>query len=230
MICYDQVKNVIKDCNILKILNLSEKSEADIKKHLANFYQDNHSKIFQLTEERLEKIKAQYKKSVEKVFSHTYTSELENIPLEDNLKRREEAAQANDERDKKEGEQEENGEDVKQFEVEIREEYQEQFEEMLETDDFNKFVNSTFYLCLFMLLSDPPLRVPLDNFKNRKFIYRKFKKSDYICVDGFAKENSPCLVILPAVTRNNFAYNVIKPSVLILQDDFMTEKIEKVLE
>jgi len=223
MICYDQVKTVIKEvnCNILKILNLGEKSEADIKKHLANFYQDNHSSIFKLDEARFEKIRNLYKKLSEKIFTHEYTNELANFPPEDETGA-EEPKEADD--------TENNQEEKEVFKVEIREEYQEQFEEMLETDDFNKFVSSVFYLCLFMLLNDPPLRVPIENFKNRKFVYKRFKKNDFICVDGFAKENSPCLVLLPAVVRNNYPYNGIKPSVLILQDEFLTPKIMKVLQ
>ena len=239
MICYDQVKTVIKEvnCNILKILNLNEKSEAEIKKHLANFYQDNHSTIFKMTEERLEKIKGQYKKNIEKVFSHPYTSEFANFPPEDEGDEpsnkegeKDKTSEGNLPEEKSEENQKETNNEENAFQVEIREEYQEQFEEMLETDDFSKFVNNVFYLCLFMLLNDPPLRVPLESFKNRKFIYKKFKKNDFICVDGFAKENSPCLVLLPAVTRNNYPYNGIKPSVLILQEDFITSKIKRVLE
>ena len=241
LLCYDQVKAVIKEvnCNILKILNLNEKSEAEIKRHLANFYQDNHNTIFKLNEERLEKIKNQYKKNIDKVFAHTYTNELMNIPPEDEndekstkeeKKENEEKTNENEQEENIENNKEEKDEEENPFQVEIREEYQEQFEEMLETDDFSKFVNNVFYLCLFMLLNDPPLRVPIEGFKNRKFIYKKFKKNDYICVDGFAKENSPCLVLLPAVTRNNYPYNGIKPSVLILQEDFITPKIKKVLE
>ena len=227
MICYDQVKTVIKEvnCNILKILNLGEKSEAEIKKHLANFYQDNHSSIFKLDEARFEKIRNLYKKLSEKIFSHEYTDELANFPPEDET----ETVKAEEPKEEKTDDTE-NNEEKQVFKVEIREEYQEQFEEMLETDDFNKFVSSVFYLCLYMLLNDPPLRVPIENFKNRKFVYKRFKKNDYICVDGFAKENSACLVLLPAVVRNNYPYNGIKPSVLILQDEFLTPKIMKILQ
>jgi len=223
MICYDQVKTVIKEvnCNILKILNLNEKNESEIKKHLANFYQDNHSSIFRFDESRFEKIRSLYKKLAEKIFAHGFTSELFNFPPEDEPETPEQT-----ENNPSEIPQEE----PPKFTVEIREEYQEQFEEMLETDDFNRFVSTVFYLCLFMLLNDPPLRVPIDNFKNRKFVYKRFKKTDYICVDGFAKENSPCLVLLPAVLRNNHPYNGIKPSVLILTEDFLTPKIVKVLQ
>ena len=101
---------------------------------------------------------------------------------------------------------------------------------MLDSDDFDKFVQTLFSLCVYMLLHDPPLRVPLDNFKNRKYEYRRFKKNEFICIDGFAKEKAPSLVILPAVCRNTYSYNGIKPSVIILQDDFVTKPISKKLK
>lgn len=260
IICYDQAKNVIKEvnCNVLKTLNLNnEKNETAIKKHLVNFYQDNYATIFKLDETRLEKIKGLYKKYAEKVFTHIYTSELANFSPEndepdtpqlpsqvavnmhskpseqpkpqeegqDDQNSAKEEVEVNVSSIEKDEEEEEN-----KFKVEIREEYQEQFDDMVEMEDFSKLVNSVFYLCLFMLLSDPVLKVPIENFKNRKFVYKRFKKNDFICVDGFAKESSPCLVLLPPVTRNNHPYNGIKPSVLILQDEFMTPKILKTLE
>lgn len=67
-----------------------------------------------------------------------------------------------------------------------------------------------------MLLHDPPLRVPVDNFKNRKYDYKLFKKNEFNCIDGFAKDKAISLIILPAVSRNNYNYNGIKPSVIIL--------------
>ena len=258
IICYDQAKNVVKEvnCNVLKTLNLNnEKNETAIKKHLVNFYQDNYATIFKLDETRLDKIKNLYKKYAEKVFAHVYTSELANFPPEAdeadtpqlpsqitaNMHSKSTELSLTQEKTVPEETVEVNKDDEgntsnvtkeeeNTFKVEIRDEYQEQFDDLLEMEDFSKLVQSVFYLCLFMLLSDPVLRVPIENFKNRKFTYKRFKKNDYICVDGFARENSPCLVLLPPVTRNNHPYNGIKPSVLILQEDFITSKISKALE
>ena len=44
-------------------------------------------------------------------------------------------------------------------------------------------------------------------------------------IDGFAKEDNPCIIIIPSVMRNNFPYTGIKPAVLMLDDEYLTEEI-----
>ena len=173
-------------------MNLSDKNETVLSKHLASFYQDNFNTIFKLDEERTNKIKDHYKKNVKKIFTHTYTSELANFPenLDDGGAP---PAEKTDEENNQNG-----------FKVNIAEEYDSYFDQLLENEDFPKFVSSMFSLCVFMLLNDPPLSVPIDNFKNRKFVYRRYKKNEYVCIDGFAKDGAPCIVILPSVVRNNY--------------------------
>ncbi len=44
-----------------------------------------------------------------------------------------------------------------------------------------------------------------------------FKKNDYYLVDGFGKEGSPSIVLLPFIKREkHHIYHAIKPAVLIL--------------
>ncbi len=220
MICYDNVKTLIKETNksILKLLNLSDKNESVINKHLTSFYQDNFNTIFKLDEERTNKMKDHYKKNIKKILTHTYTSEIANFP--ENLDDGNAQSSENSPEETKEN----------AFKVDIPEEYESYFDQLLENEDFPRFLASTFSLCVFMLLNDPPLTVPIDNFKNRKFVYRRYKKNDYICIDGFAKDGAACIIILPAVLRNNYPYNGIKPSVIILQDDFVTAKMTSMMD
>lgn len=39
-----------------------------------------------------------------------------------------------------------------------------------------------------------------------QFDFRHYKKTDYYCVDGFPKEDLPCVVVLPPPMRGKFVY------------------------
>ena len=82
LICYDSVKFLIKETNkkVMGILNLPEKKESDLLKNLSNIYQDNYQTIFKLDEERLSKIKQNYKKNATKILDHNYENEFYNFP------------------------------------------------------------------------------------------------------------------------------------------------------
>ena len=238
IICYDAVKFTIKETNknLMKALNLPDKYESSLLKYLINLYQDNCSSIFKFDDEKFKKIKDSYKKNCKKTFTQKYDSPFENIRNLDEESGESTESQNNNDiilpatsnnsnpeissSDKKD-----KSANMKEFKIEIKEEYENYLEELLESSDFKKFVANLFSLCVYMQLSDPQLKMPIDNFKNRKYDYRSFKKNEYICIDGFAKEGSPCLTIIPPVMRNNYSYNGIKPSVLVLPENFATDSI-----
>jgi len=60
----------------------------------------------------------------------------------------------------------------------------------------------------------------------RKFDYCSFRKDERYCVDGFAKDSAASIVVVPAVMRERFPFNGIKPAVLILQENFVTKEIK----
>lgn len=101
---------------------------------------------------------------------------------------------------------------VKDF---IEEDSIKDFEDMVEMNEFSDFVKSVHSLCVFMLLSEPALTVPFVE----QLDYRVFKNEDYYCIDGFPKNSLPCVVILPPAMRHNFAYQGLKPAILILSRD-----------
>ena len=81
-----------------------------------------------------------------------------------------------------------------------------------------------------MQLSTPPLKIPLNDFLSRKFEYVYFRKNEFLCMDGFAKEKALSLVIMPAVMRGHFPYNGIKPAVLIVDKELEKPEMRELAE
>ncbi|CAG9311515.1 unnamed protein product [Blepharisma stoltei] len=89
----------------------------------------------------------------------------------------------------------------------------EDFEDMVDSPEFEKFVIIIHKLSLHMCLNDPPLSL---NF-SENLEYLVFDKPDeFYCIDGFPKNAPPCVIVVPPVMRNNYAYHGIKPAVLVL--------------
>jgi hypothetical protein len=97
----------------------------------------------------------------------------------------------------------------------------------IESKGFENLVSYSFGLCIFMVLHDPMLLFPINSFDKRTLMYHFFCKSDYVNIDGFAKEQSPCIVILPPpMLRSNNVYQGIKPAVYIIPNPSDAIKIE----
>ena len=87
----------------------------------------------------------------------------------------------------------------------------------LESQGFKNFIQNAFKLCIFMQLHDPKLSFNIKEFSNRKLSYHFYNKSDFLNIDGFGKDLTPCLVILPPpMLRSNFVYQGIKPAVYMI--------------
>ena len=89
-----------------------------------------------------------------------------------------------------------------------------EFEENVRGEDFKAFARSLHKVVLHIALSEPPLQLDLVSIEERlmrqkhteKFEYHSFRKGDFYCVDGFPKENLPCVVVFPPPMRGNFVY------------------------
>lgn len=103
--------------------------------------------------------------------------------------------------------------------------YTQQTKDLLSSDDFPKLISTYHNLSLIMQLSDPKLILNLKRFDARDFSYVFFRKNEFICIDGFAKEKALSLIILPPVMKGKFAYNGIKPAVLIINKEVEKEEM-----
>jgi hypothetical protein len=82
---------------------------------------------------------------------------------------------------------------------------------------FSLFIQNSFKLCIYMLLHDPQLLFNISEYEKRKLVYNFYNKNDFLNIDGFGKEQTPCLMILPPpLLRSNFAYQGLKPAVYMI--------------
>jgi hypothetical protein len=97
----------------------------------------------------------------------------------------------------------------------------------IESKGFENLVSFSFSLCIFMVLHDPILVFNIVSFDKRVLMYHYYSKSDFVNIDGFAKELTPCIVILPPpMLRANNVYQGIKPAVYLIANTSETIKSE----
>jgi hypothetical protein len=89
----------------------------------------------------------------------------------------------------------------------------------LDSKGFKNFITYSFNLCIYMVLHDPVLCFNIQPYEKRNLSYYFYTKSEFINIDGFAKEQQPCIVIVsPPMLRSNNIYQGIKPAVLIVSN------------
>ena len=89
----------------------------------------------------------------------------------------------------------------------------------LDSDNLKIFVQKSLKLCFYMHLHTPKLIINIDSFEKRELQYYYFNKYNYINLEGFEKEGSPCLLILPPpMLKNNYPFQGLKPFVYIIAD------------
>lgn len=112
------------------------------------------------------------------------------------------------------------------YEDDEDEDYMELLEEAINSDDFKNFVQSLHKIVLHICLSDPPITLDLVPQEERvkkdtifdKYEFKKFKKHDMFCIDGFPKEDLPAVVVYPPPMKGKYVYQGIRPSVITLPD------------
>lgn len=89
----------------------------------------------------------------------------------------------------------------------------------LNTRYFILFIELSFKICIFMLLHDPVLSFDIKPVEERKFKYFFFCKKNFINIEGFHKENQPCVIILsPPLFTNKFQYQNLKSAVYMIPE------------
>ncbi len=151
-----------------------------------------------MKKQTMDEIKKKYRIQAEEIVNRSMKSEVHNYPKD--------------------------GEETGEF-YEPDEEYKEYVSDLFESEEFDTVISKLFTTCIYLNLHEPSLTIPIQPAATRTFDYCSLRKKEVYVVDGFVKEGAECIVVLPPVMRNNFPFNGIKPSILILQSEFVTEKV-----
>ena len=97
--------------------------------------------------------------------------------------------------------------------------FHKEIQQDIQSENIKNFINKSIRLCLYMHLHSPVLNIKISPFDNREPIYYYFNHIDHVNIEGFERENSPCLVILPPpLLSSGFSFQGIKPFVYIIAD------------
>ena len=216
LLVYDETKKIIemKFCEILKCLNLSKttKNKKDnLYEKILPFFRENFHNAFEFNEERIKNIKQKLDSVLKQynflneinIFKNNSSKVLNNVNIE-----------VNDNSDNGENSNLKNIESIKILENKIK------------GKNFDSIIKNFFTICLYMLLHEPPLNFNIEKYSQRKLIYYFYNKKDYINVEGFGYDKSPCVLILqPPLLKNKYQFNGLKPAVYILSDSCINKDI-----
>ena len=95
----------------------------------------------------------------------------------------------------------------------VPEELKKDAKKIVEMEEFEYFLLNMHKIALHMLLNDPKLEIPFT--QGLEYVVLN-KPDEFYCIDGFPHGAPQAVVVVPSVVRNNYPYNGIKPSVLIV--------------
>jgi hypothetical protein len=108
---------------------------------------------------------------------------------------------------------------------------EDEFEDMITSKSFKEMIVIIKKILLYIEFHDPPLKLKIDSFRERKIEIKKFKNSECICVEGLVKENKNCMILLyPPVLKNGFVYQGLKPIVIVYNGEIKEDMIVHVEE
>ncbi|EAS03921.2 HMG box protein (macronuclear) [Tetrahymena thermophila SB210] len=236
IIIHEISKNHIKETNskVMDLLQLDKKHAKAYEQNLSKLYQDYNNDIFKVVADiehpKVAAIVQKFKQQADKIVTHQYFSEFQNMKSDYIDEEEEELDQ-----DKSSGSAKKTYKKISIFRDTIffeqnQEDFKQYLQELYESNELLEFIEQFYRLSIHMHLHDPPLNLPIQNFKNRVFEYIPYKKNNYYLIDGFVQQNAPALTVIPSVLRNNQIYTGIKPSVILLTEDFMNERIQQKID
>ena len=211
LLVYEECKKNInnKFIEVLNCLNLgkiSKDKRAEMYNHFLPFFRENFNKIF-IFSENFSKIV--YSKLMSVISEYNYSKDIIN----------ENISESRNSINEKNYSKDENSFGI----VKI-------IKEKIKQNNFNNIIKNFYKICIYMLLHDPILSFDLENYSNRKLKYFYFNKNDFINVDGFINDNSPCILLLSApLLKKKFNFHNLRAPVYIVNnpDKMIIEECEK---
>ena len=236
LLVYEETKKIIelKFLEILKCLNLSKttKNKKDnLFEKILPFFRENFNSIFEFNDEKIKNIKQKLKNVINqynfwseiKLYNSSSNKLLNDIQQNNNLNN---SSLRNNNTNNNENSfrnsnisKLNNVENIKILEAKIK------------GKNFEGIMKSFFNICLYMLLHEPILNFNIEKYSQRKLLYYFYNKNDFINVEGFGDERTPCILILqPPLLKNKYPFNGLKPAVYILSDVTINKEIIKLCE
>ena len=222
LLIYEETKKIIeiKFVDILKCLNLSKCSK-DKKDSLYNkilpFFRENFNNIFEFNEENIKNIKNKLNNIVEQ---YNFWSETKIITSA--------SSKALNDINNNNNNEINNNNNISNRNNKNNNELYKIIDNKIKGKNFDGIIKSFFSICLYMHLHDPVLNFDIEKYSQRKLIYYFYNKKDFINVEGFGSDKTPCVIILPPpLLKKKYPFIGIRPAVYILSDVNMNSDIFK---
>ena len=92
-------------------------------------------------------------------------------------------------------------------------------EKKINEGHFDSLIKSFYKICIYMILHEPILSFNIDEHRERNPIFNYYNKNNYINVEGFGNDSSPCILLLPPpLLKNKFPFNGLRAAVYIINE------------
>jgi len=227
LLIYEETKKIIeqKFLDILKCLNLSKTSKDkkdSLYMKIMPFFRENFNNIFEFNEEKMKYIKEKLKNVINqynflndiKIMANASSQTLNDI-LKNN----------NENNVNNKGNRSNRNSNINPN-INMNNEMYKLLENKIRGKNFEGVMKSFFSICLYMLLHDHVLNFDIEKYPKRKLIYYFYNKKDFINVEGFGNEKTPCIIILsPPSIKKKFAFSGLRPAVYTLSGDSVNSEI-----
>lgn len=84
---------------------------------------------------------------------------------------------------------------------------------------FQNIYKSFYNICIYMLLHDPVLSFNIVKYSDRKLEYFFYNEKEFINVEGFGNDTTPCIIVLPPpLLKNKYPFNGLRPAVYCISN------------
>ena len=193
--CQKKINNkFIEVLNCLNLGKISKDKREEIYNNFLPFFRDNFNKIFIFSENFLEIINS---KLLSIIKEYNYSKDI--ISGIDNDSNNFNHGKINNK--------------------DMNNAFINKIKEKITENNFNNLIKSFYKICIYMILHEPKLNFDLQKYSQRKMKYYYFNENDFINVEGFIKENNPCIILLSApLLKNKFNFHDLRAPVYILDN------------
>lgn len=92
-------------------------------------------------------------------------------------------------------------------------------EKKITSGHFDNLIKNFYKICIYMLLHVPILSFSIEKFSERTAIYQYYNKKNFINVEGFGNEKSPCILLIsPPLLKDKFPFYGLRGAVYMISE------------